>query len=171
MQGGIQQHHAALLGGLRIAASHQLHGLGHGGGLVQQRSSSHWQAGQILHHRLEVQQSLEAALGNLRLVGGVSGVPARVLHHVAADHGRGDRVEVTIADQLLLLHVLVSVSAQGGQGVRLVQRLRQADRASLADGLRKGIVGQRDGRFVAQVIEDLLGIGLVRADVALNEGG
>ncbi len=49
-------------------------------------------------HGLEVEQRLEAALGDLRLVGRVGGVPGRVLQHVAPDHRRRDGAVVAQAD-------------------------------------------------------------------------
>ena len=51
--------------------------------------------------RLEVEQRLEPALGDLRLVRRVGGVPGRVLQHVASYDGRGDRAVVAQADHRL----------------------------------------------------------------------
>ena len=48
------------------------------------------QPGEVGDHGLEVQQRLEPALADLRLVRRVGGVPGRVLQHVAPDHRRGD---------------------------------------------------------------------------------
>ena len=76
----------------------QGHGLGRGGGLVQQRGVGEIHGGQLADHGLEVEQRLQAALGDLRLVGGVGRVPARVLEHVAPDDGRGDGLVVAHAD-------------------------------------------------------------------------
>ena len=47
-------------------------------------------AGEVGHDGLEVEQRLEPALADLRLVRRVGGVPGRVLQHVAADDRRGD---------------------------------------------------------------------------------
>ena len=49
-------------------------------------------------HRLEVQQRLEPALADLRLVRRVRRVPGRVLEHVAPDHRRREGVVVAQAD-------------------------------------------------------------------------
>ena len=52
-------------------------------------------------HRLEVQQRLQPPLRDLRLVGRVLRVPARVLQDVALDHRRRDAVRVAHADERL----------------------------------------------------------------------
>ena len=70
----------------RRARAH-VHRLGGRGGFVEQRRVRDRQAGQVDHHRLEVEQRLESALGDLRLVRRVLRVPARVLQDVAQDHG------------------------------------------------------------------------------------
>jgi hypothetical protein len=67
--------------------------------LVQQRSVCDRHAGQLADHRLEVQQRLQPALRDLRLIGRISGVPARVLQDVAQDHRRRDRAVIPHADQ------------------------------------------------------------------------
>ena len=71
-----------------VTATAHVHGLGRGGRLVEQRGVGDRQAGQVGDHGLEVEQRLEPALGDLRLVGRVLGVPARVLQDVALDHRR-----------------------------------------------------------------------------------
>ena len=59
----------AVVGGLvLVGAAHHQHGLGHGGGFVQQRGVGDRQADEVLDHGLEVQQRLEPALGDFRLV-------------------------------------------------------------------------------------------------------
>ena len=85
--------------GRRLAgAAHQGHRLGGRGALVEQRGAGDRQAGQVADHGLEVEQRLEPALGDLRLVRRVGGVPGGVLQHVAPDHRRGDRAVVAEAD-------------------------------------------------------------------------
>jgi hypothetical protein len=63
-----------------------------GGGrpLVQQGCVSRREPGQVRDDCLEVEQRLEPALRDLRLVRRVGGVPRRVFKDVAADHGRRD---------------------------------------------------------------------------------
>ena len=84
-----------------LRAAHQRHRLGGGGALVEQRGVGGGQPGQVADHGLEVEQRLEPALGDLRLVRRVGGVPARVLEHVAPDHRRGDRAVVAEPDHRL----------------------------------------------------------------------
>ena len=60
---------------LRLAAAYQRHRLGRGGALVEQRGVGGGQPGQVADHGLEVEQRLEPALGDLRLVRRVGGVP------------------------------------------------------------------------------------------------
>ena len=79
-------------------AAGQRHGFRGGRRLVQQRRPGHRQRGQVSDHRLEVQQGLQPPLRDLRLIGGVGGVPARVFQHVAADDGRGDGAVVAQPD-------------------------------------------------------------------------
>ena len=87
------------LGGLALRlATAQGERLGGRGGLVEQRRTGEVQAGQVLHHGLEVEQRLQAALGDLGLVRGVGGVPGGVLQHVALDHGRGMGAVVALPD-------------------------------------------------------------------------
>ena len=62
-----------------------VHRLGRGCGLVEQRRVRQRQRRQVRDHRLEVEQSLESALGDLGLVGRVLRVPARVLEDRALD--------------------------------------------------------------------------------------
>ena len=169
VEGGVHQHHTTLLGGLGVAPGHELHSLGDGGGFVQQGRARDRQAGEVLHHGLEVQQSLQAPLGNLRLVRGVGGVPARVLHHVAADHRGGDRVVVAVTDELLHRLILRRHHLERGERIGLTQRVGQADRPLLSNGGRKGGLRERCGGLIAQEIQDLLGIAAVGPDVAVDK--
>jgi hypothetical protein len=62
--------------GLRLgdALGHR-HAFGGSGRFVEQRGVGDVEAGEVADHRLVVQQRLEAALGDLRLVGRVGRVP------------------------------------------------------------------------------------------------
>ncbi len=62
------------------------HGFGGGSGLIEERGVGNRKTGEIRDHSLKVEQGFEAPLRDLRLVGRVGGVPARILQHVALDH-------------------------------------------------------------------------------------
>ena len=67
------------------------HGFGGGGGLVEQGGVGDVEAGEVADHGLEVDEGFETALADLRLVGGVGGVPGGVFEDVALDDGGEDR--------------------------------------------------------------------------------
>ncbi|GAA3074181.1 hypothetical protein GCM10020000_68970 [Streptomyces olivoverticillatus] len=79
-------------------AAGERHGLGGGGALVEQGGAGGGQTRQVGDDRLEVEQRLQAALRDLRLVGRVGRVPGGVLHDVAQDDRRGERAVVAEAD-------------------------------------------------------------------------
>ncbi|CAM4411085.1 hypothetical protein PARU111607_17590 [Palleronia rufa] len=80
------------------------HPLGHRDGLggrrrlVQQRGVGDLQPGQVRHHGLEVQQRLQPALADLRLIGRIGRVPGRVLQNVALDRRRRDGAVKPLTD-------------------------------------------------------------------------
>ncbi len=73
----------------------QMHRLGGGSALIEQRRIGDFEAGQVRHHRLKIEQCLEPALCDLRLVRRVGRVPAGILQHVPLNHGRRDAVVVS----------------------------------------------------------------------------
>ena len=79
-------------------AMQQGHRLGGSGALVEHRGVGDLEPGEVTHHGLEVQQRLEPALADLRLIRRVGGVPRRILKNVAAQHRWGERVEVALPD-------------------------------------------------------------------------
>ena len=93
-------------------AAYQRHRLRGRGALVQQAGVGGGQPGQVADHRLEVEECLEATLGDLGLVGRVRRVPARVLEDVAPDHRRRDRRVVAETDHRLGRLVQVGQPAQ-----------------------------------------------------------
>ena len=148
----------------------QGHRLGGGAGLIQQGGVGDRQAGEVGHHRLEVEQRLQAALGDLRLIGGVGGVPGRAFQDVAADHGGRDRVVEAQADHRGAHGVARGEAVQLGDGLGLGQRLGQGGqgRGRRAAG-RQGRLHQRVEGAVAERGEHrplLVGRG---ADVAGSE--
>ncbi len=160
-------------------AVHQRHRLGGGGALVEHRGVGDLEAGQVGDHGLEVQQRLEPALADLRLVRRVGGVPGRVLEDVAAQHRRRQRVEVALPDHRHRDGVGVGQGAQFGQRLLLAGRRRQlvqAGRDAVGGQRVEDACGQRlVGEFVERADADGLehgrdGIG-VRPDVAVGEVG
>mmetsp|Transcript_2617 Transcript_2617/g.7893 ORF Transcript_2617/g.7893 Transcript_2617/m.7893 type:complete len:987 (-) Transcript_2617:315-3275(-) len=122
------------------------HGLGRSRGLVEERGVGHLHAGQVAHHRLEVEQGLETPLRNLRLVGRVLGVPARVLEQVPEDDRGNVRSVVPHPDEALEHLVL------GRHGLEVLQELRlchslvvlaQGHAVRPLDGIRHGRLHQR----------------------------
>src|SRR6185295_16834542 len=84
----------------------QRDGFGGGGGLVQHGAVGDVHAGQVGHHRLEVDEGFHAALRDLGLVGRVGRVPGGVLEDVAQDDARRVRAVVALADEALVDLVL-----------------------------------------------------------------
>ena len=158
---------------------HQRHRLGGGGALVEHRGVGDLESGQVGDHRLEVQQRLEAALADLRLVRGVGGVPGGVLKYVAAQHRWRQRVEVALPDHRHGDGVGVGHGAQFGQRFLLAggrQQLIQPGRDAVVGQRVEDACGQRlVGQFVERTHADGLehrrdGIG-IRSDVAIGEVG
>ena len=105
-----------------IGQGHRLSG---SGGLIEQRSIGDRQAGELADQGLEIQQGFQTALGNLRLIGGVGGVPSRVFQHVALDQRWGGGVVVTKADQVAKHRVGCGALFELAQGLALIALLRQ----------------------------------------------
>ena len=104
---------------------HQRHRFCGRGRLVEHGRIGDVQAGEVGHHRLEVQHRLEAALADLGLVRRVRGVPGGVLEDVPQQHRRGECVVVTLADHRDRDGVRVSEFAKFGQGLVLTCRCWQ----------------------------------------------
>jgi len=74
-------------------------GLGGGGALIEQAGVGDFESSEVDDHGLEVEESLEPALRNFGLVGGVGAVPTGILDDVAAEHGGCDGAVVTESDE------------------------------------------------------------------------
>ena len=152
-----------------LGTAYQRHRLGGRGALVEQAGVGRRQSGEVADHGLEVEQRLEAALGDLGLVRRVGGVPGRVLEHVAPDHRRGDRGVVAEADHRL------GGPVGGREPTQLAGRLVLRERLGQVEGAR-GDRGRHRG--VHQVVERVEADGLehpgdvvrARAEVAIGEG-
>ena len=133
---------------LRLRAAYQRHRLGGRGALVEQAGVGGGQPGQVADHGLEVEQRLEAALGDLGLVRRVRGVPARVLEHVAPDHRRRDRARGSRARS----STRPAGSARRAGAARARRRTPRAasGRSSVA---RRDAAGHRRGHQVVERVE------------------
>ena len=171
---GIDEEVVVRGGGDRAAHRHRLGG---GGALIQQRCTGERQARELGDHRLEVEKRLEPALGDLGLVGGVSGVPARVLEDVALDHAWHDRAHVAHADPRLPDLVLLRDAVECGQrlGLAALAHAERVGRVVDAQGVRHADAGgdrlraelvERRAAERSQHVHDL---GFARADVAPDE--
>ena len=127
------------------------------------------QAGQVGHDGLEVEQRLEAALRDLRLVRRVGGVPGGVLEHVAPDHRRRDGGVVAEPDHGLRRTVLRGEGAQRAGRRLLVERVREVERRGRADAVGHRGRHQRLERLVSDRLEHVGDGGVVRADVPGDE--
>ena len=109
------------------------HGFGRCGGFIEQRGVGDFQTCEVGDHGLEVEQCLQTALTDLRLIGRISRVPGRVFQHVTLDHRRGDGPMVALPDQrghdAVLRSNLAHVGKESllGQGFAEVQWLRLPD--------------------------------------------
>ena len=84
--------------GLRDAPRHR-HRFGRGGRFIEQRGVGDFQPRKVGDHRLEIQQRLETALADLRLVRRIGRVPRRVFEHIALNDRRQMRTVIALANQ------------------------------------------------------------------------
>ena len=77
------------------------HGLGGGGGFVQERGIGNLHARQVNNHGLEIKQHLQASLRNLGLVGRIGGVPGGVFENIPQDYVGRDGVVVARSNKRL----------------------------------------------------------------------
>ena len=152
-------------------ASRDEHALHDRGRFVQHRRVRRVEPGEIGHHRLEGDERLQPPLGDLGLIGGVGGVPRRVLEHVARDDRGGVGVVVAESDHRPRDGVAVGERAQLGERFGLGGGLEiEAFSVGEPDGCRNGRLQESGGVGVADRVEhDPLG-GTVGADVAGGEG-
>ena len=151
------------------AAPGQRHRLGGGGRFVEHRRVRDRHAREVADHRLEVDERLEAALRDFRLVGRVSGVPGRALEHVAQDDARRVRAVVALADEALEHAVLRRDRAQLGERLGLAERRRQPHRRRPRDRRGHHLLDQRPARRGADHRQHVRFGVVVDADVAGDE--
>jgi hypothetical protein len=157
-------------GGVGDGAGAEAHGFGGGGGFVEEGGVGDVETGEVADHRLEVEERFEAALGNLGLVGCVSGVPGGVFEDVALDDAGRVCAVVALADEGAEDLVLRGVGAEFGERGAFAESGGEVQRFAQTDLRGNGGVDERvEGRLVQQV-EHGGDFGGVRAVVAAGEG-
>ena len=97
-----------------LAERHRLRGRRR---FVEHRRVRDRHAGQVAHHRLEVDERFEPALRNLRLIRRVRRVPRGILEDVALDDARRVRAVVALPDERLRDHVATMRSRAAQQAL------------------------------------------------------
>ena len=148
-----------------MRAERHRHALGGGRCLVEKRAVGDVHSRQLGDHCLEIQDRLEAALRDFRLIWCIGGIPGRIFQHVAKHHRRRMATVITHTDQrgdhLVLrrqrAHLVQDIGF--GQGLRQVHLVMPADAGG--DDLvekrfqRRDIKAGKHGRDVMRVQPDM----------------
>src|SRR5213078_1470211 len=125
--------------------------------------------GEIGHHGLEIYERFQPALGNLSLIGCVSGIPAGVFENVPLNHRRRDGVGITRADEISRNLIFRRQGAQFRQRFILTFRLWQFEWPIQPDVFRNGSIDQGVQIFEAELAQHLCDLVRVRADMTIGE--
>ena len=155
---------------LAVRTVHHDSGLSDSGSLIQQRGVSNLQAGQLHHGVLEVQQSFQATLRNLSLVGSVGSVETGVLQNIAAQNSGGHSVVVTGANHLCQDLILSGVAGNLRKSFMLRQRGGKLQLAVEANLRGDDSVHQRIQGRISQGFEHLLCVCGTGAEMTINKG-
>ena len=150
------------------AEAHRLRG---SGGFIKQRRVGDRQARELTDQGLKVEQGLQTTLGDFRLVGGVGGVPGRILKNVALDQSRGCRAVIPQPDQGATQRVGFAQLLQLLEGLCLPTPLGQGRnrRLGIEDVGGHDISDELLQIAVAQGFEHAELFRLTRADVPLRK--
>ena len=146
------------------------HGFSRRRRFIEQRGVGDGQAGQVAHHRLEVDERLQPPLRDLGLIGGIGRVPTGVLEHVAQDDRRSDGVVVAHPDHGTVDRVPLRDRAQTLDDLHLGQAVSDRQGILETDSRRDRGSHELVDRLVPECldhVENLLG---AWPDVAINEG-
>ena len=120
----------------------QRHRFSRGSGFVKERSVGDLEGGEIRDHRLKIEESLEPALRELRLIGRVSSVPTWVFENVSLDDRWGDAIVIAGSDEGARDLVLPGNRTQLGQRFHLRLRFWQVQFSIQANISWNGGIGQ-----------------------------
>ena len=146
---GVVVHQEPVAGHLGCPPRHR-HRLGGRRRFIEQGRVRQGEAGELCDHGLKVEQRFQPTLADLGLIGGVRGVPGRVLKHVALNDRRRDCAVVALPDQAGALNVAVSKAAQFAQHILHGSAAGQRQVALHTDGGRNGLREQRLDRVDAE---------------------
>ena len=128
---------------LRLQPVEHRHGFRRRGAFVEQRRGGDVHAGEILHHRLEIQQRFEPTLRDLSLVGRIGRVPSGILENVAKDDARRYAVVISHPDIRARHQVPIRDIPETAQIAMLGIGLRQVERSGAADPWWNRLLDQR----------------------------
>jgi hypothetical protein len=114
-----------------------------------------------------MEQHLQAALADLRLVRRIGRVPCRIFEQVALDHRRDVGAVVAHADEASRHLVPRQLFGQFAQGLRLAGSRREIERPVKPDGFGYGLGNQGFDRGDAKRGEHRPPVGAANADMAL----
>ena len=140
-------------------------------GLVEQRGVGDIETGEIADHGLEIEQRLQPALADLRLIRRVGGVPGGIFQDVALDHRRQKGTGIALADQRGKHLVLRSQPSHMRQRFDLAKRRAEIERRLLPDRRRQRFSHQRLEVFGADGLQHRLDVAGRGPDVAPRKGG
>ena len=167
MAAGVDQEDRMIPPVLRV--QRHRHRLGRRGPLVEERRGRDREPGEVGGRGLEGEERLEPALGDLRLVRGVGGVPARILEDVALDHLGHEGAVVPHPDERGEDAVLLPHAAEGAERLALGARRGDVERAAEPDRLGHDGVDEVIERLVAEDAEHLLDLVLAGPEVPGGE--
>ena len=148
---------------------HHAHRFGSSRGVVEHRAVGQAETGERGDHRLEIDEGFETALGDLRLVRGVRGVPAGVLEDIARDDGGGGCSVEAEAVHRAEIAVLAGNLLEAGQIGLLADGGIEFQGFFQEDILRNGLLDEFFKRGNAQHFEHLLLLGRPRAVVSVDK--
>ena len=151
---------------LRLDPKEHRHRLGRRSAFVEERCGRDVGTGEILDDRLEIEQRLEPALGDLGLIGRVRRVPGRILEDVSKDHARRDAPVVAHPDVGAGNDVALGDPPKTPQVLVLAVAAWKVERRRCANAWRNRLVDERVERRDAHDPHHLVASCRVGSDVS-----